>query len=150
MEENTLKLGKILSITGKPGLFKIIAQAKTGMIVESLLDGKRSKVFTHDKISALDEISVFTDSGEKPLREVFQQIQKRNPAQPAPDVKAESNELVGFFEEFLPDYDRQRLYVSHMRKICAWYNLLLEKELLYLLEESDTSSDKRAEEVAGT
>jgi hypothetical protein len=120
-----MDLKEILSVSGKPGLFKTVAQTKTGVIIESLTDGKRIQAFASDKISSLGEISIFTVNEDLPLREVFKLIQEKNGDQPAPDVKSDDTALKGFFESILPDYDRERVYVSHMRKLVQWYNILL-------------------------
>jgi hypothetical protein len=120
-----MDLKEILSVSGKPGLFKTVAQTKTGVIIESLTDGKRIQAFASDKISSLGEISIFTTDEDLPLREVFRLIQEKNGDQPAPDVKSDDRALKAFFETILPDYDRERVYVSHMRKLVQWYNMLL-------------------------
>lgn len=146
MDKQNITLGKILSIGGKPGLYKMIAQAKNGVIVESLLDQKRLQAFAHDKISSLDEISVFTQTDDKPLKEVFKLIHQATNGGPAPDTKAESPELLGFFEQVLPEYDRERVYVSHIKKIFSWYNLLLEKDLLVLEDEETKETDEATTE----
>lgn len=133
MEENTTDLSKILSISGKPGLYKTIAQVKTGVVVESLIDGKRFQAFAHNKVSSLEEISVFTETEDKPLKEILNTIREKTEGGKAPDPKADDRKLKDFFETILPDYDRERVYVSHIKKICAWYNLLQEKEMLDFL-----------------
>lgn len=120
-----MDLKEILSVSGKPGLFKTIAQTKTGVIIESLVDGKRIQAFASDKISSLGEISIFTTTEDMSLREVFRLIREKNGEQPAPDAKADDRTLKAFFESVLPDYDRERVYTSHMRKLTQWYNLLI-------------------------
>ena len=120
-----MDLKEILSVSGKPGLFKTIAQTKTGVIIESLTDGKRLQAFASDKISSLGEISIFTTAEDMPLREVFRIIQEKNGDQPAPDAKADDLALKSFFESVLPDYDRERVYTSHIRKLVQWYNILI-------------------------
>ncbi len=120
-----MDLKEILSVSGKPGLFKTIAQTKTGVIIESLIDGKRIQAFASDKISSLGEISIFTTTEDMPLREVFRLMREKNGEQPAPDIKADDRTLKAFFESVLPDYDRERVYTSHMRKLVQWYNLLI-------------------------
>jgi len=142
MEEKTTDLSKILSIAGKPGLFKMVAQAKNGVIVESLIDGKRSQAFTHDKVSSLEEISVFTDTGDKPLREILQAVKEITNQSKAPDPKSDNQALVLFFETIMPDYDRDRVYVSHIKKIFAWYNLLHEKNMLDFKEKDIEASEQ--------
>jgi hypothetical protein len=122
-----MDLKDILSISGKPGLHKNIAQSKTGVIVESLTDGKRFQVFASDKISSLGEISIYTSGEDMSLREVFRLIREKHNDLPAPGSKASDKELAEFFESIVPQYDKERFYISHMRKLVGWYNTLLEK-----------------------
>jgi len=122
-----MDLKDIMSISGKPGLYKNIAQSKSGVIVESLTDGKRFQVFASDKISALGEISIYTTGEDMALREVFRLIKEKYQDTPAPGNKAGDKEILQFFEGIVPDYDKERFYVSHMRKLVGWYNILLEK-----------------------
>lgn len=122
-----MDLKEILSISGKPGLYKNVAQSKTGVIVESLNDGKRFQVFASDKISALGEISIYTSGEDMQLREVFRLMRENLAEAFAPGVKSTDKELVNFFESIVPDYDKERFYVSHMRKVNAWYNILIEQ-----------------------
>ncbi len=120
-----MDLKDILSVSGKPGLFKTIAQTKTGVIIESLTDGKRIQAFASDKISSLGEISIFTTTEDMPLREVFRLIQEKNGDKQAPDTKTDDKTLKAFFEAVVPDYDRERVYTSHIRKLVQWYNILI-------------------------
>ena len=117
----------ILSISGYPGLFKMVTEAKNSIIVESLITGKRMPAYSTSKISALSDISVFTETGEIQLKELFKKIQESGKEI---SVKASSNEFKAFFEELLPEYDKDRVYVSDMKKIIQWYLLLNEKNLL--------------------
>lgn len=150
MEEKTTDLSKILSIAGKPGLYMMVAQAKTGVIVESLTDGKRFQAFTHDKVSSLEEISVFTDTDDKPLREIFKGIREKTNNGLAPDAKSDNQTLKSFFETVMPDYDRDRVYVSHMKKIFSWYNLLHEKNMLDFKEKEEETPDQPLTEAKET
>lgn len=142
-----MDLKEIMAIGGKPGLYKMVAQAKNGIIVESLLDQKRLQAFSHDKISSLEEISIFTESGDKPLREILAGFYKNLEGRPAPDFKNENDKLKAFFNEMLPDYDKERVYTSHMQKIVSWYNLLLGHNLLDFSEAVETppAGDSEAE-----
>jgi len=150
MEENKTDLGAILSISGKPGLYKKVAQAKTGVIVESLIDGKRFQAFAHDKVSALNDISIFSETDEIPIRVVLQKIREISENGKAPDPKSDNQKLKDFFEKVIPDYDRERVYVSHIKKIYAWYNLLHEKNMLDFTEEPEEAEEagKEAEPPA--
>jgi hypothetical protein len=136
-----MDLSKILSISGKPGLFKVVAQTKNGVVVESLLDGKRFTAFANDRISSLKEISVFTEVDDIPLRDVLKSIFEKQEGKAAINHKSGNNELKAFFEKVLADYDKERVYVSDIKKIIQWYNLLLEKEILNFDEEEEKTED---------
>jgi len=143
-----MDLKEILSVSGKPGLFKTIAQTKTGVIIESLIDGKRIQAFASDKISSLGEISIFTTTEDMPLREVFRIIGEKNGDQSAPDAKADDKTLKAFFETVIPDYDRERVYTSHIRKLVQWYNLLIANGITDFTapaEETEGESDSPGE-----
>jgi len=132
----------ILSISGQPGLFKLVSEAKNSIIVESLITGKRSPAYSTSKISTLTDISVFTETGEIQLKEVFVRMKENGkPINP----KSSNNDIKSFFEEILPEYDRDRVYVSDMKKILQWYQLLTEKDLLAGIED-ESSEEKPATE----
>lgn len=134
-----MDLSKVLSITGKGGLFKLISKAKTSFIVESFADGKRFPAFSSDGVAVLDNISIFTDDGgDTPLYNVFQAIYKKENGGQAPDILQDGAKLKAYFAEILPNYDRDRVYVSNMKKVLAWYNILWENKLV---------DDKDKEEV---
>ncbi|MFS4467383.1 DUF5606 domain-containing protein [Maribacter sp. 2210JD10-5] len=123
-----MALDKILSIAGKPGLFKLITQTRTGFVAESLLDGKKVSVGLRNNVSVLSEIAIYTLEEELPLREVFQKIQvKEKGGKTAVGHKAEKIKLEEYFFEILPNYDEDRVYASDIKKIIQWYNLLTEK-----------------------
>ncbi len=128
----------ILAIGGQPGLYKLIAETKNHLIVESLETGKRMPAYTTAKISTLEDIAIFTETEEVPLKEIFQKISEKENGGPAIDHKAPADTLKAFFEEILPDYDRDRVYVSDIKKILLWYNILQKKELLDFSEEEET------------
>ena len=141
----SMDLSKILSISGKPGLFLMVGEAKNNLIVESLLDGKKTPSFAHDRVSTLKEISVYTDTEDVPLEEVFENIFKHTEGKEvANPKKASGEELKSLFAEVLPEYDRDAVYVSDIKKILNWYNLLLSKGLLDF-EEEKTKEEPEAE-----
>lgn len=143
-----MDLTKILAISGKPGLFQMLSQVKAGFIVESLIDGKRFPVFAHERVSTLEEISIFTTGEDDlPLKDVFQKIFDKLQGEPGPGVKAGNDELKKLFLEAVPDYDQERVYVSDMRKTITWYNLLLEKNLLDFTEKAEETSEKEDKAV---
>jgi len=130
-----MDLTKILAVSGKPGLFKVITQTKTGFIVESLTDSKRFPVFSHEKVSTLEEIRIFTTDEEVPLKDVLHNIYDKRQQGLAPDPKSDPGVIKEFFSEVLPDYDKERVYISDMKKVLMWYNILHEKEMLDFTEE---------------
>jgi hypothetical protein len=133
-----MELSKILAISGKPGLYKMLSQTKSGFIVESLTDGKRFPVFAHERVSSLEEISIFTTVEEDlPLKEVFRKISEKLEGTPALDLGTDSEALKKIFKEAIPEYDAERVYVSDMKKTIAWYNLLQEKGLLEFTDEEN-------------
>ncbi len=130
----------ILAISGQPGLFKLVAEAKNSIIVESLINGKRMPAYSTSKVSSLEDIAIFTQTGEVALKEVLRSIyEKENGGEVA---KKEGNGLKEYFKEILPEYDQDRVYTSDMKKVLQWYNLLLEKELLNVNEEEPTEEPK--------
>lgn len=132
-----MELKDILSIAGKPGLFKNIGQAKSGVIVESLIDGKRFPAFAHERISSLAEISVFTYEEDIPLVDVFKKIYEKYEGKEAIDPKSGGKALKAFMKEVLPEYDEERVYTSDIKKMVNWYNLLLSKGLIEFAEEEE-------------
>lgn len=129
----------ILAISGQPGLFKMVTEAKNSIIVESLLTGKRIPAYSTSKISALADISVFTETGEIQLKELFKRIQESGKEISA---KVSPAEIKTIFEEVIPEYDKSRVYASDMKKIIQWYQLLKEKDLL---NEPEVEEEKQEE-----
>jgi len=132
----------ILSISGQPGLFKLVTETKNSIIVESLVTGKRIPAYSTSKISTLSDISIFTETGEILLTELFIRI-KAGGKLISP--KASTNEIKAFFEEALPEYDKDRVYVSDMKKIIQWYQLLSDQDLLTETEVEKTEEVKSEE-----
>ena len=128
-------LTKILSVRGQRGLFNYIAQSRNGAIAASLRDGKRTNFTANSGITTLADISIYTMEGEVKLKEVFLKIQSVLGDADAPSSKATPEELKALFEKALPDYDSDRFYVSHMRKVVDWYNELKQFASLDFVEE---------------
>lgn len=138
-------LTKILSISGQPGLYLYIAQARSGAIVESLSDKKRSSFGLTSKMTTLADISIYTTEGEMKLSEVFLKLKDVLGGAEAPASKASSDELKALFAKAVPDYDGERFYVSHMKKVVDWYNCLLKYASLDFVtpeEEASESEEK--------
>ena len=117
-------LSRILSISGQSGLFLYVSQARSGAIVEALSDKKRSTVGMTSKLTSLADISIYTEDEEVKLQQVFLNIKEVLGDADAPSAKSKPEELKALFEKALPDYDRDRFYVSHMKKVVEWYNTL--------------------------
>jgi hypothetical protein len=132
----------ILSISGQPGLFKLVAETKNSIIVESLINGKRMPAYSTSKISTLSDISIFTETGEVLLTDLFIRIKESGKTI---SPKASSNEVKTFFEEVLPEYDKDRVYVSDMKKVIQWYLLLSEQNLLTETKEEKPEVEKTEE-----
>ncbi|MCC8036468.1 MAG: DUF5606 domain-containing protein [Rikenellaceae bacterium] len=120
-----MELKDILAISGQPGLYKYIAQSKNGIIVEALSDGRRSNAPSSAKVSALAEIAVYTDTEEVPLSVIFTKMFEKFEGGQAISHKASPEELKTLIAGILPDYDRDRVHVSDMKKMVAWYNILV-------------------------
>jgi len=141
-----MDITKILSIAGKPGLYKMIGDAKNKIIVESLVDGKRYPAFSHDKISSLKEISIYTETDDMPLDEVFKNIFKTTEGKPVPNPKKmAADDLKKLFEQAVPDYDKDAVYVSNMKSVFTWYNILVEQGLIDLEDSEEESKEKTPE-----
>ncbi len=141
-----MDLSKIMTVSGKPGLYKVIAQTRNGLIVESMQDGKRMPVFATDRSSALEDISVFTYEKDMPLKEVLWAIHQKYEGQEGPDPKASPDALKTAFEEAIPDYDKDRVHVSDMKKIFAWYRILLAEDMI---SDPDAEANEASDKTAG-
>lgn len=125
-----MNLDKILAISGKPGLFALKMQTRTGFVAESLLDGKKITVGLRSNVSLLSEISMYTHDAEKPLAEVMRNIASKEDNGPAISHKEDNAKLIAYFKEILPDYDEDRVYPSDIKKVLNWYNMLQAKDMV--------------------
>ncbi len=135
----------ILSISGQSGLFKLVAESKNNIIVESLETKKRIPVHSTSKVSALEDIAIYTEESDVPLKEIFKAISDKENGGAALSHKAQGSELKAYFEEVVPDYDKERVYVSDIKKVLLWYNILQEKEMLDFSETEETVEPETAE-----
>jgi len=140
-------LKEILSISGKQGLFKLISKGKNIFVAESLIDGKRIPVYSRDKVVSLGDITMYTNDGDAPLSRILQSIkQKENGEAISFSPSITSEELKTYFSEVLPDFDRDRVYPSDIKKLMNWYNLLVKSGLTEFEEETgETMEDKEGE-----
>ena len=143
-----MDLSKIVSISGKPGLYQVKSQAVGRLIVESVIDGKCMPAFARDRMSSLEEISIFSTDEDRPLKEVFMMIHEKMGDKVDFDYKKASNdELREKFAFVMPDYDEEAVYPSDMKKVFAWYQMLNDKGLLDFTVEPE-SKEETPEEPA--
>ncbi len=138
-----MSLEKVLAISGKPGLFKLITQTRGGFIAESLLDKKRLSVSINQNVSVLSEIAIYTLTEEVPLSNVLSKIKEKESGQVTPVSHKDSKDaLEEYFFEVLPDYDEDRVYVSDIKKVVQWYNLLHKHDMLDFVETETVSEEE--------
>lgn len=140
-------LKTILSISGRPGLFKLVSQGKNMLIVESLLNGKRTPAYAHDKIISLGDIAIYTTDEDVPLSNVFEAIKEKNEGKTV-DIKAigGDKEIRAYFATILPDFDDERVYTNDIKKVFSWYNQLIDAGINTFkaeeVAEPDTTEEK--------
>ncbi|WP_374548515.1 DUF5606 domain-containing protein [Flavobacterium sp.] len=146
-----MKLDKILAIAGKPGLFELKLQTRSGFVAESLLDGKKITVGMRSNVSLLSEISMYTYTEEKPLVEIMRAIAVKENEGAAISHKEDNAKLVDYFKEILPDYDEDRVYASDIKKLLNWYNILQAKGMVSKdkpkVENAESIKEQVVEEV---
>ena len=137
-----MDLKDIMAISGQQGLFRLISQGRNAIIVENLETKKRMSAFSTMRVSSLEEIAVFTEEEDVPLVDIFKKIHEKENGGPTIDFKSPNEELMRYFEEFLPGYDKDRVYVSDMKKIFNWYNLLQKLEMVHFEPEKKEQDEK--------
>ncbi|TCI91123.1 DUF5606 family protein [Tenacibaculum sp. M341] len=121
-----MEFSKIIAVSGKPGLFEILSQTKTGVIVKSLVDGKRMPITATHNVSLLENIAIFTYEEDVPLGDVFTNIAQKEDNKEAISHKESNDTLKSYFSEVLPDFDEERVYTSNIKKVLQWYNILVQ------------------------
>jgi hypothetical protein len=140
-------LEKVLAISGKPGLYKLVTQTRGGFVAESLMDGKRLSISLQNNVSVLSEIAIYTLTEEVPLYKVLAKIKEKENSQPSSvGPKDGKDKLEEYFFDVLPDYDEDRVYASDIKKVLQWYNLLQKHDMFNLLDEEDKASASEEEE----
>lgn len=141
-----MELSEILSIAGKPGLFKVLHQSRGGVVVVSLADGKKMSIGQTQRVSTLSDISVYTETGDEPLKNIFDSMLAYNDGKEIEiDVK-DNDALRSFFTEILPEHDAERVYTSDIKKILKWYNTLVAKDMLTASASEATEKESEAKE----
>ena len=141
-----INLKKVLAVSEHPGLYHFISESRNGMIVASMADKKRTCLSSRSRVTTLADIGVYSDAGELRLKEVLERIKNLSVEREVPDPKSEPALLRIFFEEVIPDYDRDRFYVSHMKKILEWFHLLRNSDALDFEEEEEQKAAVAAKE----
>ncbi len=146
-------LDGILAISGQSGLFKLVSSGKSNVIVESLTTGKRMPAFSTSHISTLEDVAIYTDDGEIPLKNVLITIFEKFDGKIIDKSNIKDNNFLDFFQEIVPNYDRDRVYQSHVKKIITWYNLLIEtnilnKESIIESQKENNADDENVEQTA--
>lgn len=136
-----MSLKEIIAISGQGGLHKYISQSRSGLIVENIETGKRIGIPTSAQVSSLGDIAIYTYDKEVPLKVVFKSMAEKTQNGPALSAKASNDEIKSFFVSVLPDYDQERVYVSNMKKVIQWFNLLQQHNLLEVLNEPDAEEE---------
>jgi hypothetical protein len=134
-----MNLTGIIAVSGSPGLYKVVAQTRTGLLAESLADGKRLPVYSTDKVSALEDISIYGNTDDIPLKDVLKMIKDKLAGGALPGAKADAKEIRTVFASCVPDYADDRVYTSDMKKVFTWYSLLEAKGLLDAEPEGDAA-----------
>jgi len=137
-----MELDKILSISGKPGLYELKTQTRSGVLAQSLVDGRKIQVNLRNNISVLSEISIFTYSGEESLIEVFKSIFKETDGKKTIDHKSSKKELENYFRNILPEYDEDRVYQSDIKKVIQWYNILIDNDFKGFEDEEKSDEEE--------
>ncbi len=143
-----MNVEKILAISGKPGLYALKVQTRSGFVAESLLDGKKITVGMKSNVSLLSEISMYTHTTEKPLAEIMREIAVKENEGPTISHKEDNDKLIAYFTEIVPDYDTTRVYPSDIKKVFNWYNILQSKGLVSK-EEPKNIEASEAKEISG-
>lgn len=142
-------LKNVLSISGRPGLFRLVNRGKNMLIVESLATGKRTPAYAHDKVISLADVSIYTTDGDTPLAKVLEVVREKNGGNPV-DVKAigSDDKVREYFGEILPDYDRDRVYTTDMKKLFSWYNQLLAAGVTEFEEKEEPKAEESKEDAS--
>ena len=137
-----MDLTDIITISGKSGLYTIIGQTKNNVIVESIADGKRFPTFSSNRISALKDISIYTNEGESSLSDIYQKIYEKENGKECIAHNEPTDKLYAYLEEVLPDYDKDQVYTSDVKKLFQWYNLLQKSNKLKSIDDSKEKDEK--------
>lgn len=140
-----MEFNKIISVTGKPGLFQVISQSKSSIIVESLTDSKRLAINSTQNVSLLENIAIYTYEEDVPLLEIFKAMFEKTAGKEAISHKESGKKLAAFFTEVLPNYDDERVYTSNIKKVIQWFNLLVNAGLDFAAIKATSTEETKSE-----
>ena len=125
-----MELEGIINVSGKPGLFKVISKSNNTVIIESLTDKKRTAIYSHNQANLLNEIGIYTYNDTVPISDIFTKIAEKTSCGPSINHKSSKDDLINFFREILPEYDEDRVYISDIKKVIQWYNIMQSVNLI--------------------
>jgi len=125
-----MELEGIINVSGKPGLFKIISRSNNTVIIESLTDKKRTAIYSHNQANLLEEIGIYTCNDTVPISDIFTNIAKKTSCGPSINHKSSKEDLINYFRDILPEYDEDRVYISDIKKVIQWYNIMQSADLI--------------------
>ena len=141
-----MKLEGIINVSGKPGLFKIISRSNNTVIIESLTDQKRTAIYSHNQANLLDEIGIYTYNNTVPISDIFTEIAKKTSCGPSINHKSSKDELMNYFRDILPEYDEDRVYISDIKKVIQWYNIMQSVNLIKISKKETKKKTKKETE----
>lgn len=142
-----MKLEGIINVSGKPGLFKIISRSNNTVIIESLTDQKRTAIYSHNQANLLDEIGIYTYNDTVPISDIFTEIAKKTSCGPSINHKSSKDELMNYFRDILPEYDEERVYISDIKKVIQWYNIMQSVNLIKISKKKNKKKKKTKKET---
>ena len=140
-----MEFSKIIAVTGKPGLFQVVSQTKTGLVVDSLVDKKRFPITSTQNVSLLENIAIYTYEEEVPLLNIFKTMFEKEVGKETISHKESGNKLTAYFAEILPDYDDERVYTSNIKKVIQWYNIMVNAGIDF--SKVEATEEENTEEV---
>tara|TARA_Y100000746_G_scaffold203049_1_gene188857 strand:- start:2433 stop:2861 length:429 start_codon:yes stop_codon:yes gene_type:complete len=142
-----MELEGIINVSGKPGLFKVISKSNNTVIIESLTDKKRTAIYSHNQANLLEEIGIYTYNDTIPLNDIFTSIAKKTKCGPCINHNLSKEELTNYFREILPEYDEDRVYISDIKKIIQWYNIMQSVDLIKIQKNKKENKKEETNEI---
>jgi len=142
-----MELEGIINVSGKPGLFKVISKSNNTVIIESLTDKKRTAIYSHNQANLLNEIGVYTYNDTVPISDIFTKIAEKTSCGPSINHKSSKDDLINFFREILPEYDEDRVYISDIKKVIQWYNIMQSVDLIKIQKNKKENKKEETNEI---